>query len=137
MATAGLVRAAPRPMVAWGIVIAGCAGVAGSVALALTSDHVSEPGLHAALINWATLSFVLTGVVAWVRRPESRFGPLMIAAGTGSFLSSLSSANAAAIYTLGIAFDLVAAVLFLHVFLAFPTAGCAAASSAGSSRSRI
>jgi signal transduction histidine kinase len=120
MATAGLVRAAPRPMVAWGIVIAGCAGVAGSVALALTSDHVSEPGLHAALINWATLSFVLTGVVAWVRRPESRFGPLMIAAGTGSFLSSLSSANAAAIYTLGIAFDLVAAVLFLHVFLAFP-----------------
>jgi hypothetical protein len=45
----------------------------------------------------------------------------MIAAGFGVFLSSLASANRALPYTIGVAFDLVAAVLFLHVFLAFPS----------------
>jgi signal transduction histidine kinase len=120
MAIAGLAPAAPRPAISWGVIIGGCAAIAASFAVALTSDHISEPGLHAGLMNWITLTFVLAGLVAWHRRPESRFGPLMIAAGIGTFLASLSSANAPAIYTVGIAFDLAAAVLFLHVFLAFP-----------------
>jgi signal transduction histidine kinase len=120
MAAVGLVQGAPRPGAAWGVTIAGCVAVCASITFSLTSDHLSEPGVQAALMNWITLTFVLAGLVAWHRRPESRIGPLMIAAGTGAFLSSLSSANAAAIFTIGIAFDLVAAVLFLHVFLAFP-----------------
>ena len=100
---------------------AGVIAVSASVALALTSDHLREPGVHAALLNWVTLTYLFAGLVAWWRRPESRFGPLMVAAGFAMFLSSLSSANAGAIYTLGIAFDLAAGVLFLHVFLAFPS----------------
>jgi signal transduction histidine kinase len=128
MATAGLAQGldtnaaqAPKPGLLRAIAGAGCVGVCGSVAFALTSDHVSEPGVHAALLNWVTLSFVLAGVVAWSRRPGSRFGPLMIVAGGASFLASLSSANIAVVFTIGIAFDLVAAVVFLHVFLAFPS----------------
>jgi signal transduction histidine kinase len=128
MATAGLAQRsdrdgarAPKPAVLRAIAAAGCVAVGASVAFALTSDHLSEPGLHAALMNWVTLNFVLAGVVAWWRRPDSRFGPLMIVAGVASFLASLSSANVAAVFTVGIAFDLVAAVVFLHVFLAFPS----------------
>jgi signal transduction histidine kinase len=128
MATAGLAQVldseaarTPTPAVLRAIVGAGCVAAGASVAFALTSDHVSEPGVHAALLNWVTLSFVLAGVVAWSRRPDSRFGPLMIIAGGGSFLASLSSANSAGVFTIGIAFDLVAAVVFLHVFLAFPS----------------
>jgi signal transduction histidine kinase len=45
----------------------------------------------------------------------------MVAAGFGIFLSSLTSANPALLSTFGSAFDLLAAVLFLHVFLAFPS----------------
>jgi signal transduction histidine kinase len=45
----------------------------------------------------------------------------MVAAGAAWFLSTLSSSNLAAPYTIGVAFDLLPAVLFLHVFLAFPS----------------
>jgi hypothetical protein len=33
------------------------------------------------LAVWVTLSYVFGGLFAWRRRPDSRFGPLMIAAG--------------------------------------------------------
>jgi signal transduction histidine kinase len=112
---------APRRFVLWGIALAGCAGAAVLMWLALTSDHVNEPGLQAALTDWITLPYILAGVIAWSRRPDSRFGPLMIAAGFAIFFSSLGWSNAPWLHTIGQAFDLVPAVVFLHVFLAFPT----------------
>jgi signal transduction histidine kinase len=105
----------------WGLGAAGCAAAAGSVGLALTSDHVPEPGLQAALLDWITLPFILGGLVAWSRRPDSRFGPLLVAAGFAMFVSSLQWANAPLPYTTGLVFDLLPAALFVHVFLAFPS----------------
>jgi len=67
------------------------------------------------------LPYVLAGVVAWWRRPDSRFGPLMVIAGFATFLSGLQWSNQALPYTIGFVFDLVPAVIFLHVFLAFPS----------------
>jgi signal transduction histidine kinase len=128
MAVAGLAQGtgthaarAPKPAVVAGIALAGGAAAATTIALTLTSDHVSTPGVQAALMSWITLAYVFAGLVAWSRRPASRLGPLMITAGFVAFLVSLSSASAALPFTIGIAFDLVAAVLFLHVFLAFPS----------------
>ena len=111
----------PRPALLVAIALAGCVAAGTGALLALTSDHVSEPGARAALVVWVILPYILAGVVAWWRRPESPFGPLMIAAGFLFFLSSLSTANAPLPYSIGIAFDLLSAVLFLHVFLAFPS----------------
>ena len=111
----------PKRSLLWIIVVAGLAAASATVLLALTSDHIHAPGVHSALQAWGILGYVLAGVVAWWRRPQSRFGPLMIAAGATWFLSSLSSSNYAVPYTVGIAFDLLPAVVFLHVFLAFPT----------------
>jgi signal transduction histidine kinase len=112
---------APRRLVLWSIAVAGCAAAGLLVWLALVSDHVAEPGLQAALTDWITLPYILAGVVAWSRRPDSRFGPLMIACGFAMFLSSLGWANATVPHTIGLAFDLLPAVVFLHVFLAFPS----------------
>jgi signal transduction histidine kinase len=70
---------------------------------------------------WITLSYVFAGLVAWWRRPHNHLGPLMIGAGFGVFLSSLTAANQPIPFTIGVAFDLGAAVLFLHVCLAFPS----------------
>jgi signal transduction histidine kinase len=112
---------APRPAVLCLLAVAGCAAAAGSFALALTSDHVAEPGLQAALMVWMALPYVLAGLVAWWLRPESRFGPLMVVAGSVGLLATLGWSNAALPFTTGQALDLVPAVLFLHVFLAFPT----------------
>ena len=122
-AAEGRVGRAPRPLVLWSIALLGCLAAATAMALALRSDHASEPaGLQAALLDWIILSYIFSGLVAWRRRPESRFGPLMVGAG---FLIATTStpqwANAGLPYTLGWAMDLLPAAVFLHVYLAFPT----------------
>ena len=81
-------------------------------------------------------SYVLCGLVAWSRRPASRFGPLMIAAGFANFLSTLSWTTNDVSFTIGQALDFVPPVLFLHVFLAFPT-GRLEAARAGDRRGRL
>jgi len=113
-------RAPPRPLVLLAIALAGCAAAC-TVARALSNDHLAQPGVRGALLVWTVLSYILAGLVAWWRRPNCRFGLLMVAAGFTSFLSGLQSANLALPYTLGAASDLLPPVLFLHVFLAFPT----------------
>jgi signal transduction histidine kinase len=112
---------APSPDVLWAIAFAGCAATAVATALALTSDHVEAPGVQAALVGWIVLGYVISGAIAWWRRPDSRFGPLMVAGGFTFFLSVLSWSNASVPYTVGIFFDLVPAAIYIHVFLAFPT----------------
>jgi signal transduction histidine kinase len=112
---------APAISVRWLIVAAACAAAVGSVELAFASDGLSEPGLQVALLNWITLPYIVAGVIAWSRRPDSRFGPLMVAAGFAMFLSSLQWSNASVPYTVGLACDLLPAALLLHLFLAFPS----------------
>jgi signal transduction histidine kinase len=113
-------RAGPRPALLATIGIAGALAAALSVWLAFVSDHVDEPSIQAGLMVWMIVGYLSAGLVAWWRRPGP-FGPLMIIAGFGIFLSSLAWSNVPALFTLGIVFDLVAAVLFMHVFLSFPT----------------
>jgi len=119
------VSRAPGLLLVSAIVVAGCAGATGAFALALTSEAVrgdlGEPLVIAFLGNWITVSYVLGGLLAWSRRPESRFGPLMIAAGFVNFLVTLSWTTNDVTFTVGQALDLVPPVLFLHVFVAYPT----------------
>ena len=111
----------PRPCVLSAIAVAGGAAAACSVWLAFASDHVVEPGLQAALIDWITLPYILAGLIAWWRRPDSRFGPLMVAAGFAVFVSGLQWTSVVLPYTVGLAFDLLLPALIIHVFLAFPS----------------
>jgi signal transduction histidine kinase len=98
----------------------GCVAAAISVWLAFESDHVDEPAIQAALMAWMVLGYISAGVVA-IWRSRGPFGFLLLAAGFGIAVSSLSWSNRAVLYTIGIMFDLLAGVLFLHVILAFPT----------------
>ncbi len=124
VADLGAARAPPRSSVLWAIGVAGVAAAGISFALALLSDLVAgqlgEPLVVAMLTVWLTLSFILCGLFAWWRRPTSRFGPLMIAAGFTNFFATLVWSPHDIPYTVGQALDLVAPVVFLHVFLAFP-----------------
>jgi signal transduction histidine kinase len=107
------------------IALAGAAAAGWSLALALTNDAIGqdmgEPLVIALLSVWVTLSYILCGLLAWWHRPASRFGPLMIAAGFANFLASLSWGTNEFFFTVGQAVDLLPPVLFLHVFLAFPS----------------
>ena len=104
----------------WTIALAALAAATVTFVLAYSSEFITDPLLDAALLDWTLLPYVVAGSIAWWRRPESRLGPLMVAAGFGSWLTSLSWASSDLAFTIGIAFDLIPPVLFLHVFLAYP-----------------
>jgi len=89
-----------------------------SVTLALRVNHVSQVQL--VLIEWISVSYILAGLIAWFRRPDSRLGMLMIAGGFAIGLSTLQFEHQAHLYTAGAVFDILPAAIFLHVFLAFP-----------------
>src|SRR5687767_3763306 len=120
-AAPGVIRAPPKPLLLFAIAVAGFAAAGFSVVLALASDHVRGPVAQAALIVWVILAYVLAGVTAWWRRPDSRLGPLMVAGGFGTFISMLGWSNADLLRTIGQTLDFLPPILFLHVFLAFPT----------------
>jgi signal transduction histidine kinase len=111
----------PPAAVLWGVGMAGVLTAAGVVGLAMTGEDLEQPGLRAALLDWVSLPYILSGLIAWRRRPESRFGPLLIVAGFALALTTLQWARWPLAYTAGSLLDLVPAVIFTHVFLAFPT----------------
>src|SRR5947207_927395 len=117
-------RAPPRQVVLVSIGLAGVAAASVSCALALVSDEVAgqlgEPMVIAMLTVWLTLSYIVCGLVAWWRRPGSRFGALLVAAGFVNFFATLVWATNDYLFTFGQTLDLVRPVVFLHVFLAFP-----------------
>jgi signal transduction histidine kinase len=118
-------RVAPRWWWLLTLAVAACAVTAFSFVSALYSETVTtelgEPLVVAILVNWNTIAYVLCGLVAWSRRPGSRFGLLLIAAGFANFVSTLAWTTNDVSYTIGQSLDLVPPVLFLHVFLAFPS----------------
>ena len=89
-----------------------------SITVALTNDEVDL--VSVALLDWITVPYILAGLVAWLRRPDSRLGPLMITGGFVSGLSALQLTHVEALFTIGALFDVLPAALFLHVVLAFP-----------------
>ena len=108
----------PNPWLLGAFALVGCAAPVRSIVLALTNDEVDL--VQVALLDWITVPFILAGLVAWVRRPESRLGLLMIGGGFATGLSALQLTHVDALYTIGAAFDILPAAVFLHVFLAFP-----------------
>ncbi|HEY9350567.1 MAG TPA: histidine kinase, partial [Acidothermales bacterium] len=102
----------------WAIAVVLLATVAASIAVYAGSDIAP---IHAALILWLGLSYSVSGLVAWWRRPANRIGPLMLLTGFTTLASTLYQADNAVLHTVGQALDLVVLVLIVHVFLAFPT----------------
>jgi signal transduction histidine kinase len=110
-----------RPAVLAVVALFVCADVAATVALAATSDHLPNPVVRGALAEWIILGYLSAGLIAWWRRPDSRLGPLMLAAGVLASVAKLSWANAPVPSTIGELLDFLQPVLFIHVFLAYPS----------------
>jgi PAS domain S-box-containing protein len=70
------------------------------------------------LIGWA---FAATGLIAWSRRPENRTGRLLVAVSFAWFVGVWSSANDAALYTVGEVCGALVLAVFAHLLLAYPS----------------
>jgi signal transduction histidine kinase len=91
-----------------------------SVAIILTSRHMSSRGIWAALNVALGGSFVGTGLYAWWRRPENRSGALMVWVGFLFFVSPWSFSNNTAIFSVGFFTDPLPIAALIHLVLAFP-----------------
>src|SRR4051794_13310096 len=67
------------------------------------------------------MSFVIAGLIGWMRRPSNRTGMLMVAVGYGVLATSLYEANYAVPYTIGTIVGRVFIAVFLHLMLAYPS----------------
>jgi signal transduction histidine kinase len=102
------------------------AAVAAAIGLAdglliITSGHFEDRvvwSLFGPFISWG---FVGTGLYAWWRRPESRFGLLLVALGYAWLLAPLPAASNPVIFTAGIVVGSLWGPLLAHALLSFPT----------------
>jgi signal transduction histidine kinase len=114
-------RAAPKPALLWALGVAALAACVVTAGLASVNEELYQPALRVLLVCWITLPFIFGGIVAWRRRPDSAFGPLMILTGFATQLSMLQWTSQPLLNTVGQLCDLLVAALWLHVFLAYPT----------------
>ena len=102
------------------------AAVAAAIGLAdglliITSDHFQDRvvwSLFGPFISWG---FVGTGLYAWRRRPDSRFGLLLVVLGYAWLLAPLPAASSPVIFTVGIVVGSLWGPLLAHALLSFPT----------------
>ena len=97
------------------IALAGVGAAPTTVALGLANDELDHVAIRAFLNDWLTLNFILAGLVAWWRRPDSRSGPRLVAAGFANFLTTFSWAKADVPFTIAVAVSMLQPLLFLHV----------------------
>jgi signal transduction histidine kinase len=92
-----------------------------TVTLGITNPTVVQPGLRITLACWVTVPYIVAGLIAWHIRPESRLGRLMVIAGFATSVDFLIWSSNDVLYTVGSLADFFPPVLFLHVFLSFPS----------------
>ena len=102
------------------------AAVAAAVGLAdglliITSDHFQDRVVWSMFGPFISWGFVGTGLYAWWRRPESRFGLLLVALGYAWLLAPLPAASSPVIFTAGIVVGSLWGPLLAHALLSFPT----------------
>jgi signal transduction histidine kinase len=114
-------RAAPKPALLWALGVAAVASCAATVALGSLNEELYQPALRVLLVSWITLPYIFAGILAWRRRPDSFFGPLMILAGFTTQLSILQWTSQPLLNTVGQLCDLLVAAVWLHLFLAYPS----------------
>jgi signal transduction histidine kinase len=103
------------------VVLAALLCGAGVIALLLASDHQDAKEVWVFLGPAVGWSFIGTGLYAWRRRPESRTGMLMVLLGFAWFLSALSFADSALVYSFAFLAGGLWGGVFLQLVMTFPS----------------
>ncbi len=94
--------------------------VAITVWLALTSEHLERPVPGALYWSWLTAAPMAIGLYWWMRRPASRFGPLLIGFGILQWVVSLQASDWPPAFVIGVLAEGPAFLLRYYLVLAFP-----------------
>ena len=94
--------------------------VAATVWLAHSSDHLERPVATALYSGYLTAAPMMIGLYWWVRRPASRFGPLLVTFGAMCWVISWESSNRPLPFDLAVLFEGPMFWLTFYLFLAFP-----------------
>jgi signal transduction histidine kinase len=103
------------------LLLAGAGGVLAAIARRIQVEHLHSPRGWALAIAAAGLSFVLAGLIAWLRRPDNRLGPLLAAAGFALLLRQLRYSDDPVLFTVFFALGELGYALVGHAVLAYPT----------------
>ncbi len=106
------------------LVLAAVAGLAATItAAAITAGSVTGEGAALAGLARATMVAVpiAVGLYAWHRRPADRFGRVLVAAGFGWFLTTLSESDDELLYSIGRVAGWVVELGLIWLILAFPS----------------
>ena len=101
-------------------------GAAGAVATGLTAWAVARSPILVdpkAVSIWRALvvaSYVAVGLYRWWRRPDGRYGPLLVGNGLLYAATSFNASGASAAYTLGMVFWAVYVVYTAYLLLSYP-----------------
>ena len=109
-----------RRLKAAGVIALGLLLSAGAVALVLASNHEEEKVFVIVTLLVSAWSFILGGLLAWARRPDNRFGPLLCAVGLTVFIGALGASNSSLPFTVGFVFGGLFIAVFIHALMAFP-----------------
>jgi len=94
-----------------------------ALALALASRHLEYPIANAVLRPYIVVAPILIGLAWKLRRPDSRFGLLLIGLGIATWPLSWQSANQPFWYSIGVIVgDAAVVIATFYVALAFPVA---------------
>src|SRR4051794_33324805 len=107
-----------RTLIALGLL--GLAMAVGAQLIILTGHHMPHRGTYAVFNAALGLSFLGTGLYAWLRRPDNRSGAIMVWVGFAWFVSPLSFSNSSVLFTVGQFTDPLAISALAHLILAFP-----------------
>jgi signal transduction histidine kinase len=94
--------------------------VAVTVWLALASEHLERPVASALYWSYLTAAPMMIGLYWWVRRPASRFGPLLVGFGILAWIVSWESSDWPLAFDLAVLAEGPAFLLTFYLFLAFP-----------------
>jgi signal transduction histidine kinase len=112
------VGVAPRAR-QWALGVAVIPMVAGTVWLALTSDHLQRPVASALYFAYLTAAPMVIGLYWWVCRPASRFGPLLVALGVLAWIMSWQFSDWPLPFNIGVLVEGLFFWLTFYLFLAF------------------
>ena len=107
-----------------GLIAIGIAGVLLAIVVVVViaqSDHEPHKTTTIVLGGLLGIGFIATGLFAWWRRPDNRFGALMTAIGFAWFLTALTESNNAVVFSLALAFNGVIWAIVVQALLAYPT----------------